>query len=53
MNEPITREEDTESLAQFLSAYRQVLLQHRANRLDLFFRLHFVGDGSYKAKPSD
>lgn len=53
MNEPITREEDTELLAQFLSAYRQVLLQHRANRLDLFFRLHFVGDGSYKAKPSD
>lgn len=41
MNDPLTRDESTDTLAQFRSTVREVLSRHRAHMLDLFFRLQF------------
>lgn len=48
MNEPLTREEDTDKLARFRSIFREELIRHRAYRLDLFYQLQFPGDQSNK-----
>lgn len=41
MNEPITREEDTDSLMQFRRDLRRIVVKHRTNRLELFYMLQF------------
>lgn len=41
MNEPITREEDTDSLMQFRRELRRIVVKHRTNRLELFYMLQF------------
>ncbi|SEQ39483.1 diguanylate cyclase [Ectothiorhodospira magna] len=50
MNEPLTREEDTDKLAHFRSIFREELIRHRTYRLDLFFRLQFPNEESNKKK---
>lgn len=41
MSEPISREEETEDLQRFRNSFRRLLINHRANRLELFFLLQF------------
>lgn len=41
MNEPITRDENTDTLTKFRRVFHEEIIRHRARRLDLFLRLQF------------